>query len=152
MGEDREVTIQTTDSSRDIGRRLSVVARQIRGNFDRQVARLNITRSRWSLISAVSCRPGATQREIADVLEMSEASAGRLIDRLCTEGLLERHARDDDRRARAIYLSDDAEPLMADLAAAARATENEAFRGLSEEDLDRLGELLDRIYANLCRS
>lgn len=132
--------------------RLAIVARQMRCNFDRQVARLNVTRSRWSLISVVSHRPGATQREIADMLEMSEASAGRLIDRLCNEGLLERHARDDDRRARAIYLSDGAEPIMADMAAAARVLEDEVFRGFSEEDLSRLGELLDRMYANLCKS
>lgn len=146
-----EAIIKTTEAGRDIGLRIAVIARMMRGNFDRQVARLNITRSRWSLISVVRHRPGSTQREIADVLEMSEASAGRLIDRLCTEGLLERHARDDDRRARAIYLSENAEPLLVDMAAAARVLEDQMFQGFSEDDFERLGDFMDRMYGNLCK-
>ena len=69
--------------------------------FDREVAGLHVTRSQWTMIAVVARSPGATQRTIAEALEMSEASAGRLIDRLCADGLLERHERYDDRRARA---------------------------------------------------
>jgi MarR family transcriptional regulator for hemolysin len=85
----------------------------MRNNFDRVLAEKNITRSQWGLIAVVARRPGATQRTIAEVLEMSEASAGRLIDRLCADGLLERRERDDDRRARAVYITAAAEPLLA---------------------------------------
>lgn len=64
------------------------------------------------MIAVVATNPGATQRMIADTLEMSEASAGRLVDRLCNEGLLTRRSREDDRRAKAIYISEAAEPLL----------------------------------------
>lgn len=82
---------------------------------------------------------------------MSEASAGRLIDRLCADGLLERRERDDDRRARAVYLTDAAQPLLEKLAEIAREGEEEMFKGFSPEDLDRLEELLNRIYENVSR-
>lgn len=133
---------------RNIGIRLTVIARQLRHLFDRHVGDLNVTRSQWSMIVVVARRPGATQRMIAEALEMSEASAGRLIDRLCAEGLLKRQERDDDRRARAVYLTEKAEPLLTKLAELAHKNEERLFRGFSDEELDHLLDYLDRISRN----
>lgn len=133
---------------RSIGVRLTVIARQLRNLFDRHVGDLNVTRSQWSMIVVVARHPGATQRTIAEALEMSEASAGRLIDRLCAEGLLKRRERDDDRRARAVYLTEKAEPLLAKLATLAQVHEERLFRGFSDAELDQLLNFLDRIYRN----
>lgn len=139
------------EKRRAIGLRLTVLARHLRNNFDRQVAGLHVTRSQWAMIAVVSRRPGATQRVIAEALEMSEASAGRLIDRLCADGLLERRDRDDDRRARAVYLTEAAEPLLAKLATIAIETEERMFTGFSDEELDRLQSYMDRIYCNISK-
>jgi len=86
---------------------------------------------------------------IADALEMSEASAGRLVDRLCNEGLLTRRSREDDRRAKAIYLSEAAEPLLDELTIVAKDSEERMFKGFSREELDTLKALLDRVYVNV---
>ena len=137
------------DTRRAIGMRLGVLARLLRHLFDRHVANLGVTRSQWSMIIVVARRPGATQRVIAEALEMSEASAGRLIDRLCAEGLLRRQERDDDRRARAVYLTDKATPVLAKLSEIARENEDNIFRGFEPEELERLNGYLDRLYANM---
>jgi MarR family transcriptional regulator for hemolysin len=136
---------------RHIGLRFTIIARMLRNNFDRLVVNLSVTRSQWSMIAVVSRSPGATQRTIAEALEMSEASAGRLIDRLCADGLLERRDRKDDRRARAVYLTPAAEPLLEQLATIARAGEQRMFKGFSEEELESLGGFLNRIYDNVSR-
>lgn len=149
------VEIESSDSAhearRHIGLRFTIIARMLRNNFDRQVVTLSVTRSQWAMIAVVSRSPGATQRTIAEALEMSEASAGRLIDRLCADGLLERRDRLDDRRARAVYLMPAAEPLLEKLASIARASEQRMFKGFSEEELDSLGNFLNRIYDNVSR-
>ena len=139
------------DTRRNIGLRLTILARLLRSHFDREVAAFNVTRSQWAMIAVVSRRPGSTQRTIAEALEMSEASAGRLIDRLCAEGLLERRERNDDRRARAIYLTSAAEPLLAKLADLARESEARLFRDFSAEDIAQLDRLMERLYANVAR-
>src|SRR6218665_1137405 len=133
---------------RDICLRLTVLNRLFRSNFDRQVAEMHVTRSQWSMIAVVNHNPGATQRIIAEALEMSEASAGRLIDRLCADGLLERRDRDDDRRARAVYLTPAAEPLLQKLGMIANEAERRTFQGFSEEELETLQGFIDRIYNN----
>lgn len=139
------------DTKRTIGLRLTVIARLLRNNFDRQVATHNVTRSQWAMIAVVSRQPGATQRMIAEMLEMSEASAGRLIDRLCADGLLERRERQDDRRARAVYLAEGAEPLLAKLAEIADLSEERMFQGFDDRELEQLQGYLERIYANVSR-
>jgi len=134
---------------REISLRISVLARNLRNYFDRRVAALGVTRSQWAMIAVVSTNPGATQRMIADALEMSEASAGRLVDRLCNEGLLTRRSREDDRRAKAIYLSEAAEPLLDKLTIVAKDSEERMFKGFSREELDTLKALLDCVYVNV---
>ncbi|MEZ5744127.1 MAG: MarR family transcriptional regulator [Sphingomonadaceae bacterium] len=136
------------DTRRNIALRIGILARMMRNSFDRQVSSLGVTRSQWAMIAVVSSRPGSNQRAIAELLEMSEASAGRLIDRLCTEGLLERRARDDDKRARAVYLTDKAKPMLDSLAEIAAANEQRLFKDFSEDELAMMLDYLDRLHAN----
>lgn len=135
----------------DIAIRIAVLARLIRNDFDRRLSEMNITRSQWSLVAVVARHPGATQRMISEVLEMSEASAGRLIDRLCADGLLERRERDDDRRARAVYLTAAAEPLLSRGAELAHENFDRLFKGLDEAQLETLLASLGIIYDNVAR-
>ena len=134
-----------------IGLRINVLARLMRARFDRKVASLGVTRSQWQMIVVVARKPGVTQKTIADALEISEASAGRLIDRLCADGMLERRERDDDRRARAVYITPRSEPLLAKLAEIAREGEDSVFAGFSAEELGRLEDYLDRLHDNVTR-
>lgn len=126
-----------------------MLARLLRGDFDRNVDNVGLTRSQWALIAVAARRPGSTQREIAELLEMSEASAGRLVDRLEADGMLERREREGDRRARAVYLTEAANPLLDRMGALARLREERWFRGISETQLQQTEEVLDRLYANV---
>ncbi|MET0239176.1 MAG: MarR family transcriptional regulator [Sphingobium sp.] len=138
-----------TDRKRDLTRKLTVIARHLRNRFDQSVNKLGVTRSQWMLIAVVANRPGLTQRTIAEILEISEAAAGRLIDRLCADGMLERKARSDDRRAYSVFTTPAAAPYLETLAGIARRNEDEAFAGLSEEQLEQIEVLLGLIYRNV---
>ena len=131
-----------------IAGRLTVIARRLRKDFDSHVGDFGLTRSQWSLIATVSIVPGSTQRSIAEVLEMSEASAGRLIDRLVADGLLERREREDDRRARAVFLTAKADPLLERMGQYAKMREDRMFRNMSDEQLQTLNELLTAVYTS----
>ena len=153
MGELAEAAAEAGLEQRSqIGLRINVLARLMRARFDRKVASLGITRSQWQMIVVVARKPGVTQKTIADALEISEASAGRLIDRLCAEGMLERRERDDDRRARAVYITPRAEPLLARLAEIARDGEEAVFEGFSEDELNRFEDYLERLHVNVTRA
>ena len=48
--------------------------------FDRRVRRLGFTRSQWLVLRRLGIQPGASQVELADLLEVEKTTAGRLID------------------------------------------------------------------------
>ena len=54
---------------------LSDVARLIRTVFDRRVRSLGLTRAQWLVLTRLYRRPGASQTELAEMLEIDRASA-----------------------------------------------------------------------------
>jgi MarR family transcriptional regulator for hemolysin len=130
---------------------LTVVARQLRVSFDQSVERSGLTRAKWSLIAAAAAIPGATQRMIAEALEVREITAGRLIDRLCGEGYLRREENPSDRRAYCVYLTPVAQPVLDKLDELAKMHEAAIFAGFEGQDLERLDTLLDA-YPAICRT
>ena len=126
-----------------------MVARQLRVTFDQSAEESGLTRAQWHLIAAVSRHPGATQRTIAEALEVREITAGRLVDRLCDEGYLRREESPSDRRAYSVYLTAAAQPVLDKLDELARLHESAIFGGISAEDLEKLDTVLDAISRNL---
>ena len=64
------------EDERQIGFLISDVARLMRTAFDRRVRGLGLTRSQWLVINRLHRRPGATQSELAEMLEVEKATAG----------------------------------------------------------------------------
>jgi MarR family transcriptional regulator for hemolysin len=128
---------------------LTVIARQLRVAFDQSVEQSGLTRAKWTLIAAVARNPGATQRTIAEALEVREITAGRLVDRLCDEGYLRRDENPSDRRAYCLYLTPAAQPVLDKLDELAKIHEAAIFAGFAAEDLERFDALLDGIARNL---
>lgn len=132
--------------------KISVIARMLRKRFDSRARGIGLTRAQWRTIAAVHRAQGATQRRIADLLEVGDVTAGRLIDRLNDTGWIERRPDPDDRRAYRLYLSEAATPMLEQLTALGADEQRLAFEGLSDADLDRLRDILDRIAVNLRKS
>ncbi|MET0270560.1 MAG: MarR family transcriptional regulator [Sphingomonas sp.] len=139
----------TDGNRRLIGLKLAVLTRQMRQCFDEQVEETGVTRAQWTLIAAVARNPGATQRTIATHLEVTDVTAGRMIDRICGDGLLERREHPTDRRAYCVYLTPAAQPLLAKLMTIAETYEAALFADLDEAEIDRLGAMLDTLSRNV---
>jgi DNA-binding MarR family transcriptional regulator len=92
-----------------IGVVISDVARLLRTEFDRRVRQMGITRAQWLVLTRLHRRPGASLSELAEMMEVEKATAGRMIDRLVANGWVERRTARDDRRVKRVYLSADAE-------------------------------------------
>jgi MarR family transcriptional regulator for hemolysin len=97
----------------------------------------------------VAQRPGATQRTLANLLSVTDVTAGRMIDRLCADGYLERRENPEDRRAYRVYTTDAARPVLIAIGKLARQFEEELFQGFADDDLVRLDELLELMARNL---
>jgi len=139
------------DLSRNFGFVLHDVARLLRTIFDRRVKSLGLTRSQWWVLQHIFRNHGATQSELAEALEVEKATLGKLLDRLAEKGWIRRESDVGDRRAKRIYLTEEVEPAMKAMRAAAAELRREAFAGLTGAEREHLIDCLLSVKENLTR-
>lgn len=132
-----------------IGVVISDVARLLRTEFDRRVHRLGITRAQWLVLTRLHRHPGASLSELAEMMEVEKATAGRMIDRLVANGWVARRTQRDDRRVKRVYLTPEAERVHKRIWRVAEATVEDALTGLSAQESRQLMTLLQRIKKTL---
>jgi DNA-binding MarR family transcriptional regulator len=137
------------DLSRNFGFILHDVARLLRTTFDRRVKSLGFTRSQWWVLNHLFRSDGVTQSDLADMLEIEKATLGRLLDRLEAKGWVRREAHANDRRAKRVFLTEEVEPALKAMRAAAAELRREALAGLSAEQQERFVDALLAVKANL---
>jgi len=139
------------DLSRNFGFILNDVARLLRTAFDRRVKSLGLTRSQGWVLNHLFRNDGVTQSELADILQVEKATLGRLLDRLEAKGWVRRENHADDRRAKLVFLTEEVEPALKAMRAAAAELRRDALSGLSGEDQTRFVDALLAIKSNLSR-
>ena len=132
-----------------IGVVLSDVARLLRTEFDRRVRRLGITRAQWLVLTRLHRRPGASHSELAEMMEVEKATAGRMIDRLVANGWVERRSEPGDKRVKRVYLTVEAERVHKRIWRVAEDTVETALADLSGRESKQLFALLQRVKATL---
>lgn len=124
-------------------------ARLFRTVFARRVRELGLTRAQWLALTRVNRRPGVSQSELAEMMEIEKAPAGRIVDRLQQKGWIERRAEPNDRRVNRIYLTAQGARVHAAIAPLADATVRDALSGLSASEQSRLVALMGKVKAQL---
>ena len=132
-----------------LGFMISDVARLMRTDFDRRVRKLGLTRAQWMVLTRLHRHAGASQSELADMMEVEKPTAGRLIDRLEAKGWVERRVHKTDRRINRIYLTPEAERVHKRIWKIAKETVNDAMSDLSRAESVQLLELLGRMKSRL---
>jgi DNA-binding MarR family transcriptional regulator len=81
------------------------VSRLWRVALDRALKPLGVTRSQYSLMTALARRDGMTQTALAVGLELTKVAVGGLLERMETAGFVERLEDSADARVRRVYLT-----------------------------------------------
>ncbi len=134
---------------RYLGYLISDAARLQRTVFDRRVRQLGFTRSQWMVLGRLGRQPGVSQTELAELLEIERATAGRLIDRLEENGWLERRPDETDRRIKRIYLTKSGKKVHETISPIAEAMLEEELSGLSDAERKLLTELMVNVKRQL---
>jgi MarR family transcriptional regulator for hemolysin len=141
-----------TDEHR-FGMQLAHISRGWRAELDRRLADLGLSQARWLvLLHLARFEEPPTQRELAQSVGVEGPTLARLLDSLETQGLVQRQAVLEDRRAKKILLSDTALPLIEKIETIANALRTELFQGVDEADLKVCMRVHARILGNLERS
>ncbi|GGA65441.1 transcriptional regulator [Nitratireductor aestuarii] len=114
---------------------VSILSRKLRTLFDARVKEKGLTLARARTLIHLRRRDGMTQIELAEVLEVEPPTIGRLLDPLEAQGLIERRAVENDRRAKQIVLTDAGRSLAAELQKITDELREAIIPDVSEEEL-----------------
>lgn len=95
---------------------LNDVGRMLRTEADRRAREHGMSRAQWVMLISLDRRPGLSQKELSELLEVEPITVARLADRLERSGLLERRADPSDRRIWRLHLLPAARQVLNKLA------------------------------------
>ncbi|HUZ32751.1 MAG TPA: MarR family transcriptional regulator [Xanthobacteraceae bacterium] len=130
---------------------LNDVARLLRTYANYRAAQFGITRAQWAVLVRVDREEGLNQSELADTLDLQPITLTRLLDKLCDGGLIERRPDPDDRRAKRLFLTPAAHPLLEQLRVLGEETMTDALSGLDHASIDQMIGELSAVKENLRR-
>jgi MarR family transcriptional regulator for hemolysin len=128
---------------------ISDLARLLKTYVDQQARRFGMTRAQWAVLARLERAEGLKQSELAEILDLQPITLTRLVDRLCDSGLIERRADPNDRRAKRLFLTLQARPLMDRLARLGEEVMSEVLAGIDEADVALMISKLSAAKDNL---
>ena len=137
------------DLDRSFGFLVNDVARLFGRRFDQNGRRLGLTRAQCRTLGYLVRNEGINQAGLADLLEIRPMTLVRQIDRMEEAGWIERRPDPADRRARRLFLTAKARPILGRIWNVANETRDEALALLSPGEAETLIDLLHRVHATL---
>jgi MarR family transcriptional regulator for hemolysin len=137
--------------NRDFAFILSDVARLLRTYADYKAAQFGITRAQWAVLVRVDRFEGLKQSELAEGLDLQPITLTRLLDKLSDSGLIERRPDPADRRAKRLFLTAAARPLLERLSDLGEETMANTLAGVDVATVELMVSKLSVVKDNLRR-
>lgn len=132
-----------------LGYLIGLTNRHMKRELDNKLKEFNITTSQFACLKLLSEEEKSlTQVEIASKLRSDKVTAGAVIDKLIAKGLVSRERNIKDKRAYVIEITDDGLSVVKNTVEAAASVNRKALKGLSDEEVDSIVFLLNKINKN----
>ena len=138
-----------SSKNRDFLFMISDVGRLLRTYADQKARQHGMTRAQWAVLLKLERYEGLNQSDLAEYLDIQPITLTRLVDRLCDSGLIERRPDPNDRRAKLLYLTPAARPLLETISAQVEVLAEEVLAGLDPAAIDAVLSQLGIARENL---
>ncbi|MEW4467550.1 MarR family winged helix-turn-helix transcriptional regulator [Parasphingorhabdus sp. JC815] len=146
---DRHSPEYYTDPNNSIGYLARIVFRSFSRLLERGTLTQNVSAGQWRFLRQLWLEDGITQRELSERVGMREPTTVVALKGLEKAGFIVRKKTPVDRRKTFIYLTPHAKKLELILAPMNAEIHEIATRGMSDEEVIMLQELMRRVIENL---
>ena len=110
-----------------------------------------ITRSQWSVLSALSRggNNGMMQVDLARLMEVGKVTVGGLVDRLEASGHVERRADASDRRAKRVFITERGFEVIQLMVKVSSDVNQRILSGLTDQEVESAEKVLSVVKKNL---
>lgn len=113
-----------------------------------QAKTIGLTSGQPKILELLSERDGVEQKTIAAHCEIETATAGSILSRMESAGLIERRRHDGNRRSIFVYLTEDGRKAAAEVAKIFKECEERALKDIPADDREKLRAFLIAIHDN----
>ncbi|HEU5206040.1 MAG TPA: MarR family winged helix-turn-helix transcriptional regulator [Gaiellaceae bacterium] len=131
-----------------IGLQLAHSAKRVGRAFNDALAEVGGSLPTWLVLTHLQGNAWRTQQELAQALHIEGPTLTRHIDGLEADGLVVRRRDASDRRAVSVELTDAGRAKHAELLRAVQAFNSRLLAGLSDEEVEELRTLLQKLEQN----
>ena len=118
--------------------------------FKQKLKPYGMTPLRWSIISVLDTQKGITQKELAEAIDKKQTTIVEMIYAMEEKGLIKRTFSEQDRRSHYLFLTEKGEELKKNLWPLVKDAHLFVTRQLSDEEIDQLKTLLNKVYNTPC--
>lgn len=141
-----DATLHTRATTEIVGYRLRRAQLSVFQRFMATFEALNLRPAEYSVLALIADNPGRKQTEIAEILGIKRANFVALINGLDRRGLTERRVAKGDRRANALYLTEEGARFLDRARGVQEAFEADCVERLGgTEARDAFVKMLDRL-------
>jgi DNA-binding MarR family transcriptional regulator len=134
---------------RNFGFTLKNIERLYTKRFEALAHELSLTLPQCKALFQLSRNEGISQKRLAELAEIEPMTLVRILDRMESDGWVERRPDPSDRRARTLYVTSGAKPILEQIDKLSAQMRAEALAGLNAEQRNQLMSLLEHVYQNL---
>ena len=116
---------------------------------ERAAVSLSLTLAQCKALITLFKNEGISQKRLCELADIEPMTLVRILDRMEAEGYIERRDDPADRRARTLYVTKKASPILDHIWEVSAQTRQEMFAGLTTEERNTLLTLLERVHENL---
>jgi MarR family transcriptional regulator, transcriptional regulator for hemolysin len=138
----------TLNKLRNLGFLLYELAHRYVRRFEFHARDMSLTLLQCKVLAYLASCEGISQSKLAEMIDVEPMTMVRMLDRMETEELLQRRPDPADRRARCLYLTARAGPMLKKIDRLAEKTRAECLAGIGNADRDRLVSMIERMYDN----
>ena len=109
--------------------------------------RFNVSIPEWRVIAILGRFPGLSAVEVAERTMMDKVAVSRAVTKLIKKGRIDRQFADADKRRSILNLSEEGRKLHDEIAELALGFERDLLQGLSDEELNQLNSVMERLMA-----
>jgi DNA-binding MarR family transcriptional regulator len=137
------------DDLKNFGFLLRDVSRLYALRYEEQAHELAVKLPQCKVLAYLSKNEGISQARLSQLADIDPMNLVRILDRMESDGWLERRAAPGDRRASSLYLKPRAKPLLDEIWRLAALTRSAAFAGVSAAERKVFISVLERVRNNL---
>jgi MarR family transcriptional regulator, transcriptional regulator for hemolysin len=137
------------DRLRNFGFLLKEVSRRYVNRFEVRAREISLNLAQAKALVRLEKNEGVSQARLAELAEVEPMTMVRILDRMEAEELLERRPDPADRRARCLYLTAKARPILSEIWRLSEEVRAELFAGVGKAEREQFMDVLERLYDNI---